>query len=239
MLTSFVAALPRPVERVPTTAGEIERVASGHKLFKLVGCATCHQPRMGNVAGLYSDLLVHDMGPGPGRCAGSRPLQPPGRLERQRSGAFGNRTARRRKSQRRRRQPGMAHSAALGSSRFGPVPARRSGCHARAGDRHARRRRGRVSAGLCSSRSERKGDAHDASQVARRPDQIDGPTRFALTESACAGRVPGGLGLDHSTARHRAMSDRHSLNLASFRKDPQAGTPHKAQASGGGCNRSA
>jgi CxxC motif-containing protein (DUF1111 family) len=65
-LASYVAGLPRPVERVPSTESELIRVASGHKLFKLVGCATCHRPQMGNVAGLYSDLLVHDMGPGLG-----------------------------------------------------------------------------------------------------------------------------------------------------------------------------
>ena len=65
-LASFVAGLPRPVERVPSTKGEMERVATGHKLFKSIGCATCHRPQMGSVAGLYSDLLLHDMGPGLG-----------------------------------------------------------------------------------------------------------------------------------------------------------------------------
>jgi CxxC motif-containing protein (DUF1111 family) len=65
-LASFVAGLPRPVERVPSTKSEMERVATGHKLFKSIGCATCHRPQMGSVAGLYSDLLLHDMGPGLG-----------------------------------------------------------------------------------------------------------------------------------------------------------------------------
>jgi CxxC motif-containing protein (DUF1111 family) len=65
-LASFVAGLPRPVERLPSTKDEMERVAGGHKLFKSIGCATCHRPQMGSVAGLYSDLLLHDMGPGLG-----------------------------------------------------------------------------------------------------------------------------------------------------------------------------
>ena len=28
-----------------------------------VGCAACHVPKLGNVDGVYSDLLLHDMGP--------------------------------------------------------------------------------------------------------------------------------------------------------------------------------
>ncbi len=62
-LTSFVATLPRPIERVPSTEGEIARIAAGRRLFKSIGCGACHQPRLGDVAGLYSDLLLHDMGP--------------------------------------------------------------------------------------------------------------------------------------------------------------------------------
>ena len=27
-----------------------------------MGCATCHLPKLGEVDGIYSDLLVHDMG---------------------------------------------------------------------------------------------------------------------------------------------------------------------------------
>ena len=29
-----------------------------------MGCATCHTPKLGDVEGIYSDLLLHDMGPG-------------------------------------------------------------------------------------------------------------------------------------------------------------------------------
>ena len=33
-------------------------------MFESAGCATCHQPALGDVDGIYSDLLLHDMGPG-------------------------------------------------------------------------------------------------------------------------------------------------------------------------------
>jgi len=34
----------------------------GKMLFSKIGCADCHQPKVGDVDGLYSDLLLHDMG---------------------------------------------------------------------------------------------------------------------------------------------------------------------------------
>jgi CxxC motif-containing protein (DUF1111 family) len=33
-------------------------------VFREVGCADCHRPRLGQVAGIYSDLLLHQMGEG-------------------------------------------------------------------------------------------------------------------------------------------------------------------------------
>ena len=38
-------------------------MAAGAALFKEIGCATCHTPTLGSVDGLYSDLLLHDLGP--------------------------------------------------------------------------------------------------------------------------------------------------------------------------------
>jgi CxxC motif-containing protein (DUF1111 family) len=61
-LTRYVASLPRPVERPadsPEKAGPIER---GRQLFATVGCAACHRPKLGDVDGIYSDLLLHNMG---------------------------------------------------------------------------------------------------------------------------------------------------------------------------------
>ncbi len=37
-------------------------VKVGEKQFARAGCAVCHRPTLGNVHGLYSDLLIHDMG---------------------------------------------------------------------------------------------------------------------------------------------------------------------------------
>jgi CxxC motif-containing protein (DUF1111 family) len=35
----------------------------GKRFFSQLGCAACHVPKLGNVEGIYSDLLLHDMGP--------------------------------------------------------------------------------------------------------------------------------------------------------------------------------
>jgi CxxC motif-containing protein (DUF1111 family) len=62
-LTAFVAGLPAPIERrVPVGGEEGPDLAAGRELFARVGCAACHLPKLGPVEGLYSDLLLHDMG---------------------------------------------------------------------------------------------------------------------------------------------------------------------------------
>lgn len=60
-LTAFVGSLSRPVERADD-AHHARQAAEGKKLFASVGCAECHVPNVGNVEGLYSDLLLHHMG---------------------------------------------------------------------------------------------------------------------------------------------------------------------------------
>jgi CxxC motif-containing protein (DUF1111 family) len=61
-MTAFIAALQRPVERLPADAGGRANAKHGKKLFDQVGCAECHTPDLGSVTGLYSDLLLHRMG---------------------------------------------------------------------------------------------------------------------------------------------------------------------------------
>jgi CxxC motif-containing protein (DUF1111 family) len=61
-LIAFVAALPRPKERKPETDPHTAEIANGRKLFGEIGCADCHRPKLGAVEGIYSDLLLHDMG---------------------------------------------------------------------------------------------------------------------------------------------------------------------------------
>jgi CxxC motif-containing protein (DUF1111 family) len=37
-------------------------VAHGEQVFNKIGCAACHIPNLGSVKGVFSDLLLHDMG---------------------------------------------------------------------------------------------------------------------------------------------------------------------------------
>jgi CxxC motif-containing protein (DUF1111 family) len=61
-LISYVSGLRQPAERKPIDAIDDEYVAGGRELFASIGCAACHLPQLGEVAGIYSDLLLHDMG---------------------------------------------------------------------------------------------------------------------------------------------------------------------------------
>ena len=61
-INAFVASLPAPTRRVPQdTAARLE-VRRGEKKFASVGCAVCHVPNLGPAKGIFSDLLLHDMG---------------------------------------------------------------------------------------------------------------------------------------------------------------------------------
>ena len=62
-LVAYVRALPAPVEHVPADAKEAARIEAGGATFAAIGCAACHLPKLGDVEGIYSDLLLHDMGP--------------------------------------------------------------------------------------------------------------------------------------------------------------------------------
>jgi CxxC motif-containing protein (DUF1111 family) len=61
-LTSFVRGLTPPAQLLPETPEEAKRIDAGWLAFEQVGCAACHAPKLGSVDGLYSDLLLHDMG---------------------------------------------------------------------------------------------------------------------------------------------------------------------------------
>jgi Di-haem oxidoreductase, putative peroxidase len=62
-LVAYVSDLPRPAERKPESAREANEVEAGRGLFAKVGCASCHSPKLGKVENIYSDLLLHDLGP--------------------------------------------------------------------------------------------------------------------------------------------------------------------------------
>jgi CxxC motif-containing protein (DUF1111 family) len=50
------------MERRATAHDEVKALADGRALFASVGCASCHKPSLGGVDGIFSDLLLHDMG---------------------------------------------------------------------------------------------------------------------------------------------------------------------------------
>jgi CxxC motif-containing protein (DUF1111 family) len=61
-LVRFVRNLPVPVASSPARSDDASMLKSGRELFENAGCATCHAPKLGDVEGIYSDLLLHDMG---------------------------------------------------------------------------------------------------------------------------------------------------------------------------------
>jgi CxxC motif-containing protein (DUF1111 family) len=61
-LTRYVASLPRPGVRPANSPEQGAAIERGRNLFESVGCATCHRPKLGDVDGIYSDLLLHNMG---------------------------------------------------------------------------------------------------------------------------------------------------------------------------------
>jgi CxxC motif-containing protein (DUF1111 family) len=61
-MTMFIAALPRPEQRLPEEPMARNCVQEGERVFQTIGCAECHVPSLGSVQGVYSDLLLHRMG---------------------------------------------------------------------------------------------------------------------------------------------------------------------------------
>ncbi len=61
-LIDYISELPAPVQR--PFGDEVDKgyISGGHALFAKVGCADCHVENVGEVAGIFGDLLLHDMG---------------------------------------------------------------------------------------------------------------------------------------------------------------------------------
>jgi CxxC motif-containing protein (DUF1111 family) len=62
-MAAFVGSLPRPAQRRPISIAERKLWDGGEQVFNSVGCASCHVRAVASVEGLYSDLLLHDLGP--------------------------------------------------------------------------------------------------------------------------------------------------------------------------------
>ena len=78
LLIQYVRELPPPVLLPAYDAA----ATLGYPVFASIGCATCHVTKLGDVDGLYSDMLLHDMGQSLGDAAtyyGSP--TPPGRQD--------------------------------------------------------------------------------------------------------------------------------------------------------------
>jgi CxxC motif-containing protein (DUF1111 family) len=62
-LIAYVRALPRPTVETRPAPRDARAVIAGKALFKSIGCAACHSPNLGEIDGIYSDLLLHEMNP--------------------------------------------------------------------------------------------------------------------------------------------------------------------------------
>ncbi len=62
LMTDYIRDLPRPTALVPSDPQQATLAKTGRSLFRSVGCADCHSESLGSVNGLYSDMLLHDMG---------------------------------------------------------------------------------------------------------------------------------------------------------------------------------
>lgn len=61
-MVSFVAALPAPTQSPAQDSNHRNEIAIGEKRFNAIGCSVCHVANLGPAKGIYSDLLLHDMG---------------------------------------------------------------------------------------------------------------------------------------------------------------------------------
>lgn len=75
VLTDYINFLAAPPRERPALQSSRDSIAEGQTIFESVGCTSCHTPQMTTgesdvpalsrkVVPLYSDLLLHDMGPG-------------------------------------------------------------------------------------------------------------------------------------------------------------------------------
>lgn len=75
-LVSFLKDLPAPGRREGEPPAIAQHVRSGEEQFTKIGCAACHVPDLGTATGVYSDLLLHDLGPELGDLGAYGIIQP-------------------------------------------------------------------------------------------------------------------------------------------------------------------
>jgi CxxC motif-containing protein (DUF1111 family) len=85
-LMAYVTSLPRPQQiKAKRTGATSLSHEEGEVIFSTIGCTACHMPRVGRIDGIYSDLLLHDMGTSLSDAAPAIPVSAP----RGRSGGYG------------------------------------------------------------------------------------------------------------------------------------------------------
>jgi CxxC motif-containing protein (DUF1111 family) len=62
-LVAYVRHLASPSAGKSAAVRDPVAIGAGRSLFDGAGCAVCHRPQLGEIDGIYSDLLLHDMGP--------------------------------------------------------------------------------------------------------------------------------------------------------------------------------
>ncbi|WP_442506086.1 di-heme oxidoredictase family protein [Novipirellula sp. SH528] len=61
-MRDFIAALAAPTREAPKSLRHAQQIDRGEKMFASIGCVNCHLQDIGPAKGIYSDLLLHDMG---------------------------------------------------------------------------------------------------------------------------------------------------------------------------------
>jgi CxxC motif-containing protein (DUF1111 family) len=85
-MMAYVMSLPRPQQTRPKRPGSTALShEAGEVIFNAIGCGACHMRRVGRIDGIYSDLLLHDMGP---ELSDAAPAIPAGGVS-FRSGGYG------------------------------------------------------------------------------------------------------------------------------------------------------
>jgi CxxC motif-containing protein (DUF1111 family) len=64
LMADFIRGLAPPFEAIPRDRQLADKARTGKSQFRSIGCADCHSETLGPAQGLYSDLLLHDLGSG-------------------------------------------------------------------------------------------------------------------------------------------------------------------------------
>ncbi len=75
-LVQFLKDLPAPARSDRSGPAIAKELQQGELAFAKIGCAACHVSDMGEARGIYSDLLVHDLGPEGGDSGSYGVFQP-------------------------------------------------------------------------------------------------------------------------------------------------------------------